>query len=64
MGSFLSAFRAIFWAFLGVRKSKDRERDFANLNILHIVIAGLVGAALFVGLLMLIVHWVISNPHS
>ncbi len=64
MGSFLSAFRAIFWAFLGVRKSKDRESDFANLNILHIVIAGLVGAALFVGLLMMIVHWVISNPHS
>ena len=63
MGSFLSAFRAIFWAFLGVRKSKDRERDFANLNIVHIVIAGLVAAALFVGLLMTIVHWVVSTGH-
>lgn len=64
MGSFFRAFRAVFWAFLGVRKSKDRERDFANLSIVHIVIAGLVAAALFVALLMTIVHWVISTPHS
>ncbi len=64
MASFLSAFKAILWAFLGVRKSRDRERDFANLNIVHIVIAGLIGAALFVGLLMIIVHSVIANAHS
>ena len=63
MGSFFSAFKAIFWAFLGVRKSKDRERDFANLNIVHIVIAGLIGAALFVALLMIIVHSVIATDH-
>ena len=64
MGSFLSAFRAIFWAFLGVRKSEDRERDFQNLNIFHIVIAGLIVAALFVALLMTIVHWIVPTAHS
>ncbi len=64
MGSFLGAFKAIFWAFLGVRKSKDRERDFEHLNIVHIVIAGLIAAALFVGVLMLIVHWIVPPAQS
>ena len=64
MGSFLRAFGSIFWAFLGVRKSSDREKDFENLNILHVVIAGLISAALFVGLLMLVIHWVIPTDHS
>uniref|UniRef100_E6PTN7 DUF2970 domain-containing protein n=1 Tax=mine drainage metagenome TaxID=410659 RepID=E6PTN7_9ZZZZ len=61
---FLSAFKAIAWAFLGIRKSKDRENDFAQLNILHIIIAGLISAAVFIGILISIVHWVVlkSNP--
>ncbi|MHB1666231.1 MAG: DUF2970 domain-containing protein [Thiomonas sp.] len=64
MRKFLSAFKAIAWAFLGIRKSKDRENDFAQLNILHIIIAGLISAAVFIGILISIVHWVVlkSNP--
>ncbi len=64
MSSFVRAFKTIFWAFLGVRKSRDREKDFEDLNIVHVAIAGLVSAALFVGLLMLIIHWVIPTGHS
>ena len=64
MGSLFAAFKSIAWAFLGVRKSKDREKDFENLNIVHIVIAGLISAALFVGLLMLIIHWIVPTDHS
>ncbi|MDE1952357.1 MAG: DUF2970 domain-containing protein [Betaproteobacteria bacterium] len=64
MRKFLSAFKAIAWAFLGIRKSRDQENDFARLNIIHIVIAGLISAAIFIVILISIVHWVVhkSNP--
>ena len=60
-GSFLGTFRAVAWSFFGVRRGKDYERDVAQLNPVHVVIAGLIGAALFVGGLVLLVQWVISS---
>ena len=36
------------WSFFGVRKSSDLERDVGELNPLHVVIAGVIVAALFV----------------
>ncbi len=64
MGSFIRAFGSIFWAFLGVRKGSDREKDFESLNVVHVIVAGIISAALFVGLLMLIIHWIIPTHHS
>ncbi|WP_031406596.1 DUF2970 domain-containing protein [Thiomonas sp. FB-Cd] len=64
MRSFFRAFKTIAWAFLGIRKSKDREKDFEHLNIIHIIIAGLLSAALFIGLLMAIIHWIVPTAHS
>jgi hypothetical protein len=52
---------AVVWSFFGVRKSKDLERDLRELNPLHVVIAGLVVAALFVGALVALVQWVIKS---
>jgi hypothetical protein len=52
---------AVLWSFFGVRKSKDLERDVAELNPLHIVIAGVVVAALFVGVLFMLVQWVVKS---
>jgi hypothetical protein len=52
---------AVVWSFFGVRKSKDLERDLRELNPLHVVIAGLVVAALFVGALVALVQWVIRS---
>jgi len=52
---------AIAWGFFGVRRGRDHERDVARLNPVHVVIAGLLGAALFIGLLVLLVRWVISS---
>ena len=49
---------AVFWSFLGVRKSKDHDADAANLTPLQVIVAGIVGAALFVASLILIVRWV------
>ena len=52
---------AVVWSFFGVRKSKDLERDVGELNPLHLVVAGVVVAALFVGALIALVNWVIKS---
>ena len=52
---------AVVWSFFGVRKSKDLERDVGELNPVHLVIAGLLVAALFVGALIALVNWVIKS---
>ncbi|MBX3601687.1 MAG: DUF2970 domain-containing protein [Rubrivivax sp.] len=53
--------RAVAWSFFGVRRSADYADDVAKLNPVHVVIAGLVGAALFVVALVLLVRWVIAS---
>jgi hypothetical protein len=60
-GSFLQTLRAVAWSFFGVRKSSDYERDVSRLNPLHLVIAGVLGAVVFIGLLLLLVNWVLSS---
>ena len=52
---------AVVWSFFGVRKSKDLERDVSELNPLHLVVAGLLVAAIFVATLVALVNWVIKS---
>ena len=52
---------AVVWSFFGVRKSKDLERDASELNPLHLVVAGVVVAAVFVAALIALVNWVIKS---
>ena len=59
--SFLQTMRAVAWSFFGVRKSADYERDVAQLNPVHVVIAGLIGVAIFIGVLIALVSWVLSS---
>jgi Protein of unknown function (DUF2970) len=49
---------AVFWSFLGVRKSKDREADAANISPVQVIVMGIIGAGVFVTCLILIVRWV------
>jgi len=51
----------VLWSFFGVRKSKDLERDVTELNPLHVVIVGVIVAAVFVGVLFALVQWVIKS---
>jgi hypothetical protein len=60
-GSFLQTLRAVAWSFFGVRRSADQAQDMAKLNPVHLVIAGLAGAALFVAALVLLVQWVVGS---
>ncbi len=57
----LHTMRAVFWSFFGVRRSADHAQDLQNLNPAHVVIAGLIGAGLFIAALVLLVRFVISS---
>jgi hypothetical protein len=60
-GSFWQTLRAVAWSFFGVRKGSEYEKDVARLNPVHVVVAGVIGAILFVVVLVLLVNWVISS---
>jgi hypothetical protein len=60
-GSLVQTISAVAWSFFGVRRGKDHENDMAKLNPVHVVIAGVLGAALFVVMLVLLVRWVIGS---
>ena len=47
--------KAVFWAFFGVRKNTDHAADVESLTLKQVVIGGIIGAALFVGTLLLLV---------
>lgn len=54
----MGVFRAVFWSFFGVRRGHDLEQDAQRLRPLQIVLAGLVGAALLVMVLILLAWFV------
>ena len=58
--AFGQTFRAVAWSFLGIRRSADHEQDVKKLNPIHVVIAAVLGAAVFVVFLVLLVHFVTS----
>ncbi|AOJ82074.1 MULTISPECIES: DUF2970 domain-containing protein [Burkholderia] len=58
--TFVQTIKAVMWSFFGVRRRRDLEADATQLNPLHVLIAALIGAAVFVGVLILIVHAVVG----
>jgi hypothetical protein len=58
---FGATMKAVFWSFFGIRKRKDYEQDSANLNPVHVIIAGLIGAALFIGVLVVLVKVAVAQ---
>ena len=59
--SFAATAKAVFWSFLGIRKKSDYEQDAAQLNPLHVIIAGVIGALIFIAILVLIVKSVVAK---
>ena len=51
--------KAVFWSFLGIRKSADHDRDAVTITPLQIIVAGIIGAALFVFDVIMVVRWVV-----
>lgn len=56
----MSAWRAVFWGFLGVRKGRDLDRDADRLKPRQIILAGLLGTGLLVLALLGLVQIVTS----
>ena len=59
--SFGSTMKAVFWSFFGIRKKSDYEQDAAQLNPVHVIIAGLIGALIFIATLLIIVKSVVAE---
>ena len=45
--SFLRSLRLVAWGFLGVRKNSEYQRDLAQVNPFHVILAGIIGLKLF-----------------
>ena len=48
--------RAVFWSFFGVRKRADYDRDAVRLTPVQVIVAGLIGAVLFIATLIGVVY--------
>ena len=59
--SFWRSLRTVAWGFLGVRKNSEARDDLARVNPLHLIIAALLGALLFIGVLLLAVRWAVAT---
>ena len=59
--SFLRVFAAVFSSFLGIRKKAAGERDAVSIKPLHVILAGLLGAAILVVALLVLVR-LITHP--
>ncbi|MDN7177609.1 DUF2970 domain-containing protein [Caballeronia sp. SEWSISQ10-4 2] len=57
--SFLRLLKVVFWSFFGVRRRRDLESD-TSLNPLHVVAAGIIGAVLFIVVLLVVVRAVVG----
>ena len=57
----LQVAKAVFWSFLGVRRRAEHEKDLAQIKPVQVVIAGLIGAAIFVSSLVLLVRFIIGR---
>jgi hypothetical protein len=60
-GTFMQTVRAVAWSFFGVRRTVDLESDAQRLNPVHVVVGGVLGAALFVAGLVVLVKWVVGS---
>jgi hypothetical protein len=60
-GTFVQTMKAVAWSFFGVRRRGGFEQDVERLNPVHVVLGGVLGAALFVLVLVWLVRWVVAS---
>jgi hypothetical protein len=57
----LQVAKAVFWSFFGVRRRAEHEKDLAQIKPVQVVIAGIIGAAIFVLSLVMLVRFIIGR---
>lgn len=55
---FLRIMGAVFSSFFGVRKRASGEQDIGTIKPVHVVVAGVLGAAILVAVLATLVHFI------
>ena len=50
--------KAVFWSFLGIRKRAANEKDAVTITPLQAIVAGIIGAVIFVLSLVTLVHFI------
>ncbi len=56
----LQVAKAVLWSFFGIRKRAEYEKDAVSLSPLQVIVAGLIGALIFVLSLVTLVHFITS----
>jgi hypothetical protein len=59
--SFFATMKAVMWSFVGIRKKSDYEKDAAQLNPVHVVIAAVIGVLIFITVLITVVKSVVAK---
>lgn len=59
--NFFQTLKAVAWGFFGVRKGKGYSEDSSRLNPVHLIIAGILAAIVFVVALVLVAGWFVGN---
>lgn len=59
--SFWRTLKAVFWSFLGIRNRQAHQRETAKMNPVYIVVAGLLGVAIFIFVLLMVVRSVVGK---
>ena len=55
---FFHVMGAVFSSFFGVRKRASGERDVGMIKPVHVIVAGVLGAAILVAVIATLVHFV------
>ena len=55
---FLRVLVAVFWSFFGVRKRAAGERDMVTIKPVHVIVAGVLGAAILVAVMITLVSFI------
>ncbi|MYM34154.1 DUF2970 domain-containing protein [Duganella sp. FT50W] len=59
---FLYSLKAVLWSFVGLRRKRDFDADDRQgFNPVHVIIAALLAVAVFIGVLITIVKFVVAT---
>ena len=56
----LQVAQAVLSAFIGIRKRAAHEHDVVTITLLQVIVAGVIGAAIFVASLIMLVRYITS----
>lgn len=59
---FLRVMGAVFASFFGVRKRASGERDIGTIKPVHVIVAGILAAAILVAAVATLVHFIARGP--